>query len=79
MLVDSRDATLRHERLKLTESDFGTTDGLPIFFGTEQPETCRRCGVRTEFDEGEDGLQVHNCVHCTNRYIVEFEESSIVS
>ena len=50
-------------------------EDLPIFFGTEQPETCRKCGVRTEFDDVAGGLQVHQCLTCANRYVVEFDES----
>lgn len=55
-------------------TDFGTSDSLPIFIGTEQPETCRKCGARTDFDEIGDGQQMHCCLHCLNRYLVDFEE-----
>ena len=50
-------------------------DELPVFYGTEQPETCRKCGVRTEFDDIASWLQVHQCMNCANRYVVEFDES----
>lgn len=46
-----------------------------IYLGTEQPETCRWCGARTDFDVLPDGLQVHQCLSCAKRYMVEFEES----
>lgn len=47
---------------------------LPIFIGIDQPETCRKCGTRTDFDEVEAGLQMRQCVRCANRYVVELEE-----
>ena len=47
---------------------------LPIFIGSDQPESCRACGARTEFDVREGGLQVHQCLRCANRYVVEFED-----
>ena len=34
-------------------------DELPVFYWTEQPETCRNCGARTNFDVLPNGLQVH--------------------
>ena len=46
-----------------------------IYLGTEQPETCRWCGARTDFDVLSSGLQVHQCMNCAKRYVVEFEES----
>lgn len=50
-------------------------DELPVFYGTEQPETCRKCGARTDFDVLPNGLQVHQCLNCAKRYVVEFDES----
>lgn len=47
---------------------------LLTFFCSDQPETCRRCGARTDFDETESGLQLHNCHCCGNRYFVTLEE-----
>jgi len=44
-----------------------------VFIGTDQPETCRWCGVRTIFDELTDGRQTHECPACNARYLVEFE------
>lgn len=46
-----------------------------IYLGTEQPETCRWCGARTDFNVLPSGLQVHTCLNCAKRYMVEFEES----
>jgi len=46
-----------------------------IYLGTEQPETCRWCGARTDFDVLPNGLQVHQCLNCAKRYVVEFDES----
>lgn len=48
---------------------------LPVFYGTEQPETCRKCGSRTNFDVLSNGLQVHQCLNCARRYVVEFDET----
>ena len=47
--------------------------GLPKFFGTEQPETCRNCGARTEFHELSEQKQLHQCINCGSRYLLEFE------
>jgi hypothetical protein len=49
---------------------------LPVFIGTDQPETCRKCGSRTDFDDIGDGLQLHRCMLCGNQYLVEFEQES---
>lgn len=46
-----------------------------IYLGTEQPETCRWCGARTDFDVLPSGQQVHQCLNCAKRYVVEFDES----
>lgn len=50
-------------------------DEAVIYLGTEQPENCRWCGARTNFDVLPNGLQVHQCSSCAKRYLVEFEES----
>ena len=47
---------------------------LPIFLGTEQPETCRECGARTEFDEVNKQQQLHQCCDCGKQYFVEFDD-----
>lgn len=47
---------------------------LPIFLGTEQPETCRECGARTEFDEVNSQQQLHQCCDCGKQYFVEFDD-----
>lgn len=54
--------------------DFAAADELPVFDGTEQPETCRKCGARTDFDEIGGSQQLHQCLRCAKRYLVEFEE-----
>jgi hypothetical protein len=54
-------------------ADYNASRDLPLFIGTDQPETCRKCAARTDFDEVEAGLQVHQCSRCANRYAVEFE------
>ena len=47
---------------------------LSIFICSEQPESWRAFATRTEFDVRVGGLQVHQCLRCANRYVVEFEE-----
>ena len=47
---------------------------LSIFGGTEQPETCRKCGMRTDFDEVTDKQQLHHCGCCGKQYLVEFDD-----
>jgi len=44
-----------------------------VFLSTDQPETCRWCGVRTVFDELGDGVQRHKCLGCGAGYLVEVE------
>lgn len=46
---------------------------LPVFLGTDQPETCRECGARTNFVELSHERQLHECLNCARFYIVEFE------
>ncbi len=46
-----------------------------IYLGTEQRETCRWCGARTDFDVLPSGLQIHQCLNCAKRYLVEFDET----
>ncbi len=42
-----------------------------IYLGTEQPETCRWCGARTDFEVLANGLQAHTCLNCAKQYLVE--------
>mgnify|MGYP007070383857 CR=1 FL=1 len=48
-------------------------DPIPTFIGTEQPEVCRACGVRTDFIVLSVERQVHECPNCENIYFLEFE------
>lgn len=43
------------------------------FLGTDQPETCRNCGARTDFDELADEKQLHQCITCGMQYLLEFD------
>lgn len=45
-----------------------------IFIGTDQPETCRVCGARTDFIELGRELQLHECLNCARVYFVEFDD-----
>ncbi len=56
-------------------ADLVAIEELPVFYGTEQPETCRKCGARTDFDVLPNALQVHQCLNCARRYVVEFDDS----
>lgn len=51
-------------------------DASLIFIGTEQPESCRYCSMRTDLDELENGLQLHHCTLCNIWYLVEFEDDA---
>lgn len=44
-----------------------------IFIGNEQPETCRKCGMRTDFVALSVNLQIHKCPVCNFEYYLEFE------
>lgn len=48
------------------------TQGNTVFVGTDQPETCRWCGARTDFEELTATLQRHKCLRCQLQYFVEF-------
>lgn len=53
------------------------TDGacsISVFLGTEQPESCRACGMRTNFIVLGMLLQVHECPACAKVYYLEFGE-----
>lgn len=43
---------------------------LEVFSGTDQPETCPKCGSRTAFNET-NGVQYHTCFNCRSNYVVE--------
>lgn len=53
---------------------------LEVFLGTDQPEQCRYCGARTDFEdlpleEGQEFPdQKHECPRCEKEYILEFDE-----
>jgi hypothetical protein len=51
-------------------------DELSIFVGSDQLETCRKCGSRTVFDDVDARLQLHKCILCGNQYLVEFDDES---
>lgn len=44
---------------------------LDIFIMTDQPETCRQCGTRTDFEDLSKGEQIHRCSNCQFTYILE--------
>lgn len=44
---------------------------LDIFIMTDQPETCRQCGTRTDFADFSKGKQIHECSNCHFTYWLE--------
>ena len=55
------------------------TKDLEIYLATDQPETCRNCGVRTSFEdispdpENLNSRQKHTCPNCGKVYVLEFD------
>jgi hypothetical protein len=49
-------------------------DSSPKYLASDQPETCRWCGARTDFIELTASLQHHNCLNCQRQYYVEIED-----
>ena len=47
---------------------------LDIYIATDQPETCRRCGRRTDCPDINANPQRHTCPECGYTYLVEWEE-----
>lgn len=58
-------------------------EDLDVFTMTDQPEECRKCGTRTEFEDvtetdGEILFQVHECPKCHYVYkLVEDEDDNL--
>lgn len=46
-------------------------DNLDVFLMTDQPETCRKCGVRTKWISYKGGFQLHTCPSCDYSYLLE--------
>jgi len=48
------------------------------YFMTDQPEVCRSCGARTEFQEDSNGMQFHTCMDpaCRYEYVLVSEGES---
>ena len=44
---------------------------LDIFIMSDQPETCRQCGCRTDFETLDFGPQLHRCSNCQFAYFLE--------
>ena len=44
-----------------------------FFLASDQPETCRECGTRTNFFDLTPILQFHRCPNCKYSYMLEFE------
>ncbi|MFZ4441093.1 MAG: DNA cytosine methyltransferase, partial [Syntrophales bacterium] len=48
-----------------------SSDNLDIFLMTDQPETCRTCGVRTNWIDYRNSQQLHTCPSCNYIYLLE--------
>jgi len=51
---------------------------VDIYLMTDQPETCRKCGVRTLWFDNTNDIQTHECPNCRYYYVLEAEEDSAV-
>jgi len=53
---------------------------MTTFIMSDQPEVCRYCGARTEFEEIDDNTQLHECPNCNKKYkLVELKIKDIFS
>jgi hypothetical protein len=50
-------------------------DDLETYVMTDQPETCRACGARTQFRHVTDTKQFHQCTDCGESYWLVEEEN----
>lgn len=50
---------------------------LDSFEATDQPETCRKCGVRTEVEKIFPSYEIHVCPACQYRYRLWIEEEEV--
>ncbi len=67
--------SIRGKPMTTIAADRNAALGEVVYIGTDQPETCRFCGSRTDFEELPNEQQLHQCLDCGKRYIVEFDES----
>ena len=47
---------------------------LETFLHNDQPMTCPKCGVRTEFIDNHDGTETHTCPGCNFVFLAEEDE-----
>ena len=47
---------------------------MDIYVMTENPETCRKCGTRTDIIEDNTTVQKHQCPKCSYTYLLEDDE-----
>lgn len=50
---------------------------IDFFEATDQPETCRKCGVRTEVEKIFKSYEIHVCPACKYRYNLWIEEDDM--
>jgi len=51
---------------------------LDTYVATEQPETCRKCGTRTEIERcfERENKEIHVCPNCSYRYELVWDENA---
>lgn len=64
--------------MKVAEWFESSFPDMPVFIGTDQPETCFKCGARTDFNELTSKLQLHHCSLCSHWYFVEFDDEEYI-
>tara|TARA_R110000782_G_scaffold125788_6_gene217440 strand:- start:1114 stop:1320 length:207 start_codon:yes stop_codon:yes gene_type:complete len=59
--------------LKNDDVNYGNLD---CYLLNEQPTTCAICGARTNFEEVNDGIQIHKCMNsnCDYKFTAEVDE-----
>ena len=67
--------SIRGKSVTSLPANVGTAAGDVTYLGTDQPETCRLCGARTDFEELPNNQQLHQCLACKEQYVLEFDES----
>ena len=53
---------------EMVNPDLAEDEDLDAYGMTDQPEECRKCGVRTEILREENEYQIHLCPKCDYRY-----------
>ena len=54
------------------------TEELDTYTSTDQPETCPKCGARTEAEDLAHGQGLFKCRACDYRYVVDYEDQKFL-